>query len=237
MPTATAVPYHPAKFSEPLLEVLDRLVRAEQRRLGRPVRVLDPFAGVGRVHQLALNDGRIRTVGIEIEPEWAAAHRRTICANSLVWMAHLPPELAFDIIVTSPTYGNRLADSHDAQDGSTRHSYTHDLGRKLTPGNSGAMPWGERYFRFHGLAYACMHHALRPGGLALVNVSDFYRAKALVQASLWHQGAMVGAGFVRDQPPRLVPTPRMRGQGAEATEARAEREMILRYRRPELAAA
>ena len=52
-------------------------------------------------------------------------------------------DATFDMVVTSPTYGNRMADHHNAKDGRRRITYTHNLGRTLTPGNSGAMQWGE----------------------------------------------------------------------------------------------
>ena len=53
------------------------------------------------------------------------------------------PDVTFDAICTSPTYGNRMADHHEARDGSPRDTYRHVLGRPLTPGNSGALHWGD----------------------------------------------------------------------------------------------
>lgn len=255
MTVTTPHPVHPAKFSQPILDSLQALLIAEQRRLGRPIRVLDPLAGVGRVHTLA-RDGRVETYGIEIEPEWAACHDRTACTDSLAWMgsAALPPGDTgsivpnlwrhdpaiptivgrFDVIACSPPYGNRLADSHNAKDDSTRHSYTHDLGRALTPGNSGNMPWGHRYWAWTAGLYRLMPNVLRPasgddpGGLLLWNVSDFVKHKATVPAVTWHRGALYGAGWVETAPPRLVDTQRLRY--GENHEARATHETILRMR-------
>lgn len=231
----TILPTHPAKFSDPIVEQLDRLVRAEQRRLGRPITVLDPFAGVGRIHRLARPD-RITTVGVEIEPEWAGCHRDTICADAIAWMArraHAVDEPLFDVIATSPCYGNRLADSHNAKDGSVRHSYTHDLGRPLSPGSAGGLHWGPRYWAFHAEAYRLMAGVLRPGGLLLLNVSDFVKRKERTPATMWHRGALWGAGFVEhpSERPRVVATQRLR-YGANA-DARAAAELIIRARRPE----
>jgi hypothetical protein len=74
-----------------------------------------------------------------------------------------------------------------------------------------------------------MLRCLRPGGLLLLNVSDFYRQKALVPAVMWHRGALYGAGFTDEAPTRLVDTPRMNyGENRE----RAATEVILRMRRP-----
>ena len=226
---ARPLPKHPAKFSDPVLDALGRLVNAEQRALARRVLVLDPFAGVGRIHNLR-RPGKVETLGTEIEAEWAACHSSTLHADALVWMAQTPP--LFDIVATSPTYGNRMADHHDARDGSRRHSYRHDLGRMPTGGSSSVMAWGPTYWAFHAEAYRAMYDVLAPGGLLLLNVSDFYRRKAVVPAVEWHRGACMGAGF--DQAGRDVPviTKRLRGVGAEATAARADHEVILRLRKP-----
>lgn len=103
---------HPAKFPQYILARIALYVRAESRRLGRPVRVLDPFAGVGRIHNLPKRYAE--TVGVELEAEWAACRSRTIVGNA----TKLPRKWTetFDVVATSPCYGNRLADHHDAKD-------------------------------------------------------------------------------------------------------------------------
>lgn len=247
-PMATPKTLHPAKFSEPIIARLRVLVQAEKRRvLGRvhdgPLVVLDPFAGVGRIHHLAKRTGlgQIRTIGVEIEEEWAACHRDTIHADAFDWLAE-NRHVAFDdvglyrgvdVIATSLTYGNRFSDSHNAQDGSHRRSYTHDLGHKLHPNNSGQMPWGPKYWAHTATAYRLMFQAIRPGGLLLTNVSDFFKDRKLVPVTEWHRGAAMGAGFVHAGRDALVVTDRLQGVGTSATADRAPHETILRLRRPE----
>ncbi len=254
-PARVAPPKHPAKFSEPIIDRLRILVQAERRRTeaeraGRPMYVLDPFAGVGRVHRLAHRPtarwAGIVTVGIEIEEGWAAAHADTICADAMDWMRyHASHGSLVDMIVTSPTYGNRLADHHNAQDGSTRRSYFHDYGQPLHPNNSATLHWGPAYWAFHAEAYRLMLGTLRPGGLLLLNVSDFYKGRQLVPAVAWHRGAAMGAGFVQAGRDSIVATSRLQGvgrttdqaeadpDGPAATDARAPHEVILRLRRPD----
>jgi hypothetical protein len=244
-------PKHPAKFSEPILDRLRTLVIAERRRVvGRvhpgPLTVLDPFAGVGRVHLLA---GRnIVTTGVECEEEWAACHPDTIHADAFDWLvAHSGYRTTggmagngdwqlwdpYDVIVTSPTYGNRFSDHHNAQDGSTRRSYTHDIGHDLHPNNSGRLPWGPKYWAFHARAYQLMYRVLPPGGLLLLNVSDFYRRDELVAATEWHRGAAMGVGFIHGGRDWRINTARLNGHGAEGTARRAKYETILQLRRSE----
>lgn len=96
---------HPAKFSDSVLDAVKPYLRSGDL-------VLDPFAGTGRVHEL--EDFVGLTIGVELEPEWAGYHPRTIVGNSLylpMWWSGL-----FDCVVTSPVYGNRMSDHYNAQE-------------------------------------------------------------------------------------------------------------------------
>lgn len=105
---------HPAPFPRYVLERLALILRAEHRRLqlGGPLKVLDPFAGIGRIHDLPSDIAD--TVGVELEPEWANQRERTIVGDATALPATWTRR--FDAVVTSPTFGNRLADHHEAKD-------------------------------------------------------------------------------------------------------------------------
>ncbi len=152
--------------------------------------MLDPFAGTGLVHQL----GGF-TVGVELEPEWASMSVNTIVGNALA----LPfPDASFTAVVTSPCYGNRLADHHVARDGSARHSYTHDLGRPLHAANAGAMQWGLEYCLFHQAAWEEVHRVLVPGGGFVLSIGDHVRKGARQRVSSWHRRTITKLGFARE---------------------------------------
>lgn len=173
---------HPARFALGLLPIFAAAVP-----VARYPRVLDPFAGTGRIH--LLENG---TVGVELEPEWARLHPDTLVGNAL----DLPfGDTSFDAIVTSPTYGNRFADKHDAKDGSLRRSYTHDLGRKLTESNSGGMQWGKDYRHFHAQAWEGAWRVLRSGGRFVLNVKDHDRQFTRQHVAAWHVTTLLGLGF------------------------------------------
>jgi len=162
---------HPAKFSPSILDVIRDILSV--RGIPEDARILDPFAGVGRCHDL----GWPGTVGVELEMPWCRVQEGPVVRGD---SSRLPFRTqTFDAAVTSPTYGNRFADKHRALDGSVRRSYTHDLrasegeGYVLHPSNTGGMKWGRDYWRVHGAVYDEVWRVLVDCGLFVVNVLGF----------------------------------------------------------------
>lgn len=212
---------HPARYSDPILPILARMVSGCDH-------IHDPFAGTGRIFDLA----RYGFVGIitasELEPEWAAHHSQTEIADALAmpW-----PDNAFDAIVTSPTYGNRMADCFTPGEGwqvaaTARNTYTHALGRKLHSHNSGQMQWGPGYRDFHLLAWAECRRVIRPGGLLVLNVSDHIRGGVVQSVTDWHCGALVGRGFVLAERVGVLTRRQRRGQNGDV---RVGCEWVLKF--------
>jgi hypothetical protein len=170
---------HPAKYSDALLPVFHRLLKDRKR-------VLDPFAGTGKLKEVCPH-----AVLIEIEPEWAIIGGAVV-GNAL----KLPfPDRTFDAVCTSPTYGNRMADHHNAKDDSRRNTYRHTLGRPLHPENSGAMQWGHKYTCFHVEAWLEVFRTLVPKGIFILNISDHIRKGQVVSVSQWHVRTLRAIGF------------------------------------------
>lgn len=206
---------HPAKFSNAVLHAVRPLARGQDR-------ILDPFAGTGLVHELG---NGFNTWGVEIEPEWAADHPRTIVGDATA----LPfPDWAFSAVITSPAYGNRMADHHDARDLSKRHTYRHYLGRQLHENSSGRMQWGEEYRALHVAAWAECYRVLRPFGILVLNISDHVRKNEVVPVTDWHCETLRCLDFIEVD--RLtIATPRMRhGQNGDARVAHEHVIVFLR---------
>ena len=227
---------HPAKFSKTVLKELQAIVDDERARV--PIRewlnILDPFAGTGRIHELADWKRNIETFGIEIEPEWAHLHPNTQVGDATA----LPFEVrSVQMVVTSCTYGNRLADHHQPKDASIRRSYTFDLRnmtgdptRELARNNTGLYLFtNPRYKALHEAAWREVWRVLVPGGLFVLNISDFIRNKKVVNVVRWHIDKLMDMGFSVEKEIE-VPTPRLRF-GAHM-EARVAHEKIFCMRRP-----
>lgn len=91
---------------------MDAIGQITQQRVTPGRRVLDGFAGTGRIHRMGDAWGW-DTVGVEIEPEWAAMDPRTIVGDATA----LPfPDATFWAYITSPVYPNRMRDHHNAQE-------------------------------------------------------------------------------------------------------------------------
>jgi len=176
---------HPARFSDALLATFARWL-PEREYEG----VLDPFAGTGRIHELPN-----ATLGIEIEPEWAALDPATMVGDCVEIMRSWTDPLPFDAVCTSPAYGNRLADHHNASDPERRRSYTHDLGRTLDPANSGGLHWGDDYRKLHVEAWREAVRILRPGGRFVLNIKDHVRDGEVQPVTLWHVATLVECGL------------------------------------------
>lgn len=206
------LPAHPAKFSEPILAVL-------RRELAPYRRVLDPCAGIGLIHSAAPT-----AVANEIEPEWAEqCDGPTVVSDA----QHLPfRDLSFDAIATSPTYGNRMADHHNARDGSRRITYRHFLDRPLHPENTGRLQWGPRYQEKHLAIWRECYRVLCPGGVFILNISDHIRAGQVVPVAAWHIATMTRVGFLLRRQ-WSVETQRMR-YGANSGQ-RVSHEYVLKF--------
>lgn len=218
---------HPAPYSQNILDIVVEKGLLPERGI-----VLDPMAGIGRIHTLA-TDTRY-TMGVEIEPEWAAAHPDTIVGDAT---ALLFGNNSFDAVMTSPCYGNRYADHHTAGDGSYRRSYTHDLramtgdpDRQLAMMNTGRYyAWQPAYADLHRLAWSEVYRVLKPGRRFVLNVSDFVRHGRVVEVVAMHISMCTEIGF-KFVERYDVPTPRMR-YGANAG-ARVDTEAVLVFVKP-----
>lgn len=206
-------PRHPAKYSDCLLPLLGELVKHSRR-------VLDPFAGTGKLRRVIPG-----AYLVELEYPWARA------AGAVQGDALALPFAAgtFDAVCTSPTYGNRMADHHEARDSSRRNTYRHVLGQPLHPHNAGALQWGDKYKEFHRAAWRECLRVLAPGGRFILNISDHIRSGERVRVAAWHIDELQAIGLALGD--RWdIETPRNRGGSNGA--ARVSCEYVLLFEKP-----
>lgn len=173
---------HPAKYSKEILKFLDE-------NLPNDGNILDVFAGTGLLKTIRKN-----ALLIEIEPEWASINGAIVGdATNLPFRNE-----TIDCVCTSPTYGNRMADSfidHQKDKKYIRNTYTHALGRKLHSNNSGAMHFGESYKRLHVKAWIEASRVLKVGGLFYLNVSNFIKNGNEIEVCDWHKQEILNGPF------------------------------------------
>ena len=173
---------HPAKYSDVLLPVFKEMLTGCNA-------ILDPFAGTGKLRSV-FPDCTL----LEIEPEWASIQGAIVGDATDMPFA----DCSFDAICTSPTYGNRMADSfidHQTEKQYKRNTYTHQLGRKLSENNSGAMQWGEKYRELHRKAWLECHRVLKSEGLFCLNISNHIRNGKEIFVTEWHIETLRNIGF------------------------------------------
>ena len=245
---------HPATYTDALLPIFAELllkshgsstpntvgVRGASVAVGPgPAKILDPFAGTGKIARLRAWLPQAEFYGYEIEAEWAEEARAASCACTTGDSRHMHyPDAMFDAICTSPTYGNRMADHHTARDASPRHTYRHTLGRPLSSGNSGALQWGngiagrsgagDEYRAFHLEAWTECQRVLQPGGIFVLNIKDHIRKGELQPVTNWHAVTLLMLGFVCTRRVH-VPCPGQR-HGANG-HLRVEYESVLQFQR------
>lgn len=185
---ADDVPPHPATYPKAVMDRFRELLADL-----RATTVLDPFAGVGTIHELRPD---FETTGVEIEEEWARARPETKVGDSR-HLRRLFRTKRFDAIVTSPAYGNRLADSYEASDPEARRSYAIDLGHPLDEHNGAGMHFQRdgRYEELHREVWAACLDVLVPGGYFILNCKDFKRDGAVVPVTAWHIHTLMDLGF------------------------------------------
>lgn len=170
--------HHPAKYSSSVLDALGELwdFWLQPPEPDRPSRVLDPWAGVGRIHRIA--SLAVRTFAVELELNWAASTEhanRTVSATT----RRLPfADGVFDAVTGSPVYMNRMRDSHMARDTSKRNTYTHQMraltgfkDEQLHPDNMGAMT-NTQYRAAAAEHIAELLRVSKPGAFWFINLSN-----------------------------------------------------------------
>lgn len=230
---------HPATFTASVLEAVQPWLDAEAARRfpdgDGKLRIWDPFAGTGKLHELHDENGD-ETWGGELEAEWACWRPdRTIIADAL-----RPPFRpgTFHVVFTSPCYGNRFADTYDGRDGTKRYTYRVYLDRMPTAGSATIMAWGAEYRRFHEDVFRANLELLDDDGLLVVNMSNHLRTLETGKPSIeqhvveWYVSMLARLGLRGLRLVGVVPVPTPRNANGANADVRAETEFLIVCRRP-----
>lgn len=239
---------HPAKFTRAVWLCIYRdvakLVTLHPEK--HEWHVLDPFGGIGGILDLHAmswdynpNELDFKITVIEIEEEWAEqakAHDRYQQLNDNVlavdffdFAAHPSVRETFDIVITSPTYGNRMADHHEAKDDSVRNTYRHKLGRPLSENSSAGLQWGDEYRDFHRAAWDEVFDLLEAGGYFILNVKDHIRKGVKQPVAAWHRAYCQSIGFQKVSETHVPVRGNRQGENGEV---RVDHEHVYLFQKP-----
>jgi hypothetical protein len=217
---------HPARFNDKLIPVFSKFLPLTGK-------LIDSFAGTAEKLAMLLEDNHFlgEIHANELQPYWASFTPEPII--SVVGDAcNLPyPEEFFNCALTSPCYGNRMADSHTPQEDSPRNTYTHRHmahchGEKLDPRNSGAMQWGPEYRKLHLHAWVELWRVLKRGAPFILNIKDHIRAGKRVHVTHWHIETIQRIGFRFDGSRKVFLSGNRQGENAEK---RINYEKVIRF--------
>lgn len=181
---------HPAKYSQEFIPIFFKELKEYNN-------VLDPFAGTGRIGLIKNYGFTGKIYANELEPEWLKENKYNCDVLTYCDAEFLPYESSFfDAICTSPTYGNRMADCHNAKDNSKRNTYTHCLGHKLNDENTGKLQWGNKYREKHQKIYKELYRVLKDNGIFVINISNHIRKGVEIDVCGWTTECLQAIGFV-----------------------------------------
>ena len=139
--------------------------------------------------------------GYEIEPEWAEQARAAgcVCTTGDSRQMHYP-DATFDAICTARPTATAWRITTRRATPPAPHLPPR-AGRPLTPGNSGALQWGDgiagdEYRALHVAVWTECRRVLKPGGIFVLNVKDHIRGGVLQEVSNWHAVTLLMLGFV-----------------------------------------
>jgi len=209
---------HPAKFTDSFIPIFADILKEKNN-------VIDIFAGTGKIVEIKNLGYKGKVFINEIEPEWAEINSSMVDGFTKLDAENLPyKDEYFEAVCTSPTYGNRMADCHNAKDGSKRNTYTHTLGRKLDDENTGKMQWGDKYREKHKKCWLEAKRILKKEGLLILNMSDHIRKGEIIPVTDFHISFLESIGFTVLEH-KKINTPR-NGFGANAN-VRVDYESII----------
>jgi hypothetical protein len=197
---------HPAKYSKELLPYLAKHSYGV---------CLDIMGGTGRIGLLKeINPLITKTISNELEKEWAIQGIENKVDEIIIGDAK-NLKLSVDCIITSPPYGNRMADNFKpSKPSSMRKLYAGDLGRTPSNGSVCCKHFNRGYEEIIKEIYDNVIKNVQHD-LFILNVSNFIRKFKEVDVISWYLNYFKENGYYLKYRYDIV-TRRQRGVGANA---------------------
>ena len=186
---------HPATYTDGLLPIFRDMIVAHCDLTGTP-KICDPMAGEGGILQLeellrVPLRGRAPLIYATDIVLWE--HRRKSVKKADA--TNLPyADASMDVVVTSPPYGNRMADRRST-DGDNRVNYADRRGADAGTNDAAGLQWGDQYQVLMATIWTEVRRVLKPGGVLILNCKDHVRAGAVQRVTRWHCNALKRLGL------------------------------------------
>ena len=229
---------HPAPYTDALLPIFAELLlksHCHSVAVGPgPAKILDPFAGTGKIARLRSWLPQAEFYGYEIEPEWADTgprgrlhlHHRRQPADALP-RRHVRRHLHQPDLRQPHGRSSRGARRQPAPHLPPRARPAADT-RELRGAAMGRWHRRREYRALHVAVWTECRRVLKPGGIFVLNVKDHIRGGVLQEVTNWHAVTLLMLGFVCTRRVH-VPCPGQR-HGANG-HLRVDYESVLQFRR------
>ena len=196
---------HPATYTDALLPIFAELLLKSQLApqvsgtVGPgPAKILDPFAGTGKIARLRAWLPQAEFYGYEIEPEWAEQARAAGC---VMHHRRQPADALPRRHVRRHLHEPDLREPHGRSPRGARRQPAPHLPARARPAADarelrGAAMGREEYRALHVAVWTECRRVLKPGGIFVLNVKDHIRGGVLQEVTNWHAVTLLMLGFV-----------------------------------------
>jgi len=167
---------HPATWDERLISAAAEMI---EHHTAAPGILIDPMAGEGS-HYAPFAEAGWTVIMSDIHL-WPHRDRRVLCCDAADISAD---DDSIDVLLTSPPFGNRLADKMSTDD-DQRVTYADRRGADAAENDASGMQWGAAYRSAMRRIWTEAARLLKDDGLAVIDIKDHIRGGSRQHVTAW----------------------------------------------------
>ena len=210
---------HPATWNDALIAAAVELI---DHHTEEPGILIDPMAGEGR-HYEALADAGWTLILSDIHA-WPHRSSRVVHGDATDIARD---DNSIDVLLTSPPFGNRLADKMSTDD-DRRITYADRRGCDTADNDAAGLQWGSAYRSTMQDIWTETARVLRDDGLAVIDIKDHIRRDVRQHVTAWTVDAWQQLGWTVTD---IIPVPAIGYRGVRHDRARTDAHSLIALRR------